>query len=250
MNRSFVATLAIALLPSAIASADTVSIPASADTTLNQRATDNNMGGANVLQAGTDGSGFHRRGVIDFDVAGNVPAGATIESATLSLFATTNNQLSQFPHDLFRVLVPWGEGTGVGLPTGQPAATGDATWNSNQHNVSEWNLPGGAAGMDYALMPSSSQLIAASGPYSFNNLAADAQSMLDNPAANHGWILISTAQGELMTTRQFESRETTAGHPPMLTIEYTPIPEPSTALIALLAILIATATIRPRGTQP
>jgi hypothetical protein len=249
MNRSFAAALAFALFFSAIASADTVSIPASADTTLNERAADNNMGRANVLQAGTDGMDFHRRGLLRFDVASNVPAGATIDSASMSLFATTSNQTSQFTHDLFRVLVPWGEGMGVGLPTGQPAATGDATWNSNQHNTSEWNLPGAVAGIDYALLPSSSQFIAASGPYAFNNLAADAQSMLDNPAANYGWILISTAQGELMSTRQFESRETTAGHPPLLTIEYTPIPEPWTALIAVLIILIATAKFRLRGIQ-
>jgi hypothetical protein len=164
MNRLFVASFAVALLFPAVASADTLSISASADTTLNERATDNNMGGTNVLQSGTDGSGLHRRSVIRFDVAGSVPSGATIDSATLSLFATTNNQTSHFTYDLFRVLVPWGEGTGVGLPTGQPAAAGDATWNSNQHGVSTWSVPGGAAGSDYAPLPSSSQLIANSGP--------------------------------------------------------------------------------------
>jgi hypothetical protein len=181
---------------------------------------------------------LHRRSVIRFDVAGNVPAGATIDSAALSLFATTNNQTSHFTYDMFRVFVPWGEGIGVGLPTGQPAAAGDATWNSNRHNVSLWGVPGGASGTDYAAFPSSSQLIAASGPYSFPNLAADVQSMLDSPATNHGWMLISSVQGELMSTRQFETRETTAGHPPMLTIQYTPIPEPSTLALGITVTLI------------
>ena len=232
-------SFAITCLLAGYAAADTISIPASADTTLNERGPDNSMGGTNVLQAGTDGGNFHRRGLIRFDVAANVPAGATIDSATLSLFATANNPSSHWPHELFRVLVPWGEGAGVGLPTGQPAQNGDATWNSNQHNVNQWSLPGGLAASDYAAAPSSSQFIAGANSYQFEGLAADVQSMLDNPAANHGWILISQGQGTTNTSRQFEARETTAGHPPMLTIEYTPIPEPSTVTLALVAAILA-----------
>ena len=238
MKMSCLSSCALALLLAGHAAADIISIPAAADTTFNQRGPDNSMGATNVLQAGTDGGNLHRRAVLRFDIAASIPVGATIDSAALSLFATTNNQTSHWPHELFRVLVPWGEGAGVGLPTGQPAQPGDATWNSNQHKVSQWSLPGASAGVDYAAAPSSSQFIAAANSYQFHGLAADVQSMLDGPAANHGWMLISRGQDTTNSTRQFESRETTAGHPPMLTIEYTPIPEPSSvALAALIAAL-------------
>ena len=91
-------------------------------------------------------------------------------------------------------------------------------------------------------------LIAGAGAYQFLSLAADVQTMLDNPGANYGWMLISRGQGTTNSTRQFESRETTAGHPPTLSIEYTPIPEPASALIALMAaFLAAVAKIRRRG---
>jgi hypothetical protein len=238
---------AAALLIATAASAETVSIPAAADTTLHHREPNNNMGGTNVLQAGTDGSNFHRRALVRFDVAAHVPPGATIDSATLNLFATSNNQTSHWTHELFRVSTPWGEGTGTGLPTGQPAQNEDATWNSSRHNASVWSAPGGAAGVDYPATPSASQLIAAAGAYQFHGLAADVQTMLDTQAANHGWMLISRGQGTTNSSRQFESRETTAGHPPMLTIEYTPIPEPATSLLVLIALAAVVAATLRRG---
>src|SRR6478609_9464642 len=63
-----------------------VAIPASADNTLFQDQTNNSNGVGPFLFAGETVRGFGaRRALLKFDVAGNVPAGAHIDSVTLQV---------------------------------------------------------------------------------------------------------------------------------------------------------------------
>lgn len=60
-------------------------LPANHDAAIYQNNPDYGSGGGNALLAGTNGSLFVRRGLLAFDIAGSVPAGATIQSAELTL---------------------------------------------------------------------------------------------------------------------------------------------------------------------
>ena len=88
--------------------------------------------------AGTDGVGSPRRGLIEFDIAGNVPAGSTINAVQLTLFLgqVAGSDTTPRTIELHRLTADWGEGTtGSGSTmiggTGQgfQANAGDATWN-------------------------------------------------------------------------------------------------------------------------
>jgi MYXO-CTERM domain-containing protein len=78
-------------------------------------------------------------------------------------------------------------------------------------------------------------------------MTADVQGWVDNPASNHGWILIGNESGPF-TAKRFESRENgILALRPKVTVHYTPpavassedIPLPAWALAALGALLIA-----------
>ena len=55
--------------------------------------------------------------------------------------------------------------------------------------------------------------------------------MLDAPAANHGWVLVSQNEGTLKSARRWGAREH-ATHPPELEITFTP-PPPLAPLVIL-----------------
>jgi hypothetical protein len=61
--------------------AATTMIGASRDNTIYQRAVNNSAGGAAGIVSGANGQGSPRRGLVTFDVAGSVPAGAVITAA-------------------------------------------------------------------------------------------------------------------------------------------------------------------------
>ncbi len=85
IRRCFFLTLMLAVVPSA-GFADTVTIGASKDTTIYQNNPNNSSGGGNGLFAGTDGDVSPRHALIAFDIADNIPAGATITDVQLTLF--------------------------------------------------------------------------------------------------------------------------------------------------------------------
>ena len=124
--------LSMAALMLAIpASADQVSIAASADVTLYENSfgdTANGIGEAFFIGKNNANSIF--RSMFRFDIAGALPAGATIDSVTLTLYCNRTTS-GAFPASLHRVSKDWGEGQS--LPTGNggagaPAVMDDATW--------------------------------------------------------------------------------------------------------------------------
>jgi hypothetical protein len=165
-----------------------------------------------------------RRGLVRFDVAGSIPAGATILSARLTM--ADAGHLTAGPREvtLHRVLASWGEGTSNAVSSdGAPATAGDATWFHRFYPTPLWAAVGG----DFVSAPSATQSVTA---FSFNTwgstaeLVADAQAWLDTPSANHGWLL----RGDEATSGSgvsFATRENANPPGPRLTIEYaTPTP--------------------------
>jgi hypothetical protein len=230
------------------ARADMVVLGAVRDNTLFDSPTGDLSNGAGYyLFAGTTAGDLRRRALIAFDVAGNLPAGATIDSAVLTLNMSRTATAAEFV-ELHRVLADWGEGTSQASGhegAGAPAASDDATWIHRFYPNELWANPGG----DFSQLASGSQVIGGNGFYSWGptpEMTADVQSWLDAPAANFGWLLKGN-EAFGTTAKRFDSRE----HPdpsvrPLLTITYTPVPEPGTALLVASSLLMPRRRRRSR----
>jgi len=218
--------VAIGLLCLAIgnghAGAGTVTIGATKDNTLyeNGEGTISNGSGSRLF-AGKTAVDFIRRGLIAFDIAGNVPAGSTIQSVVLTLNMSRTVSGPQTVQ-LRRVLADWGEGASNALGEegqGTLAMAGDATWLHTFFAGAMWATPGG----DFSATVSGSRLVGSSGVYNWSStpqMVADVQDWLDNPGTNFGWILIGN-ESTTTTAKRFDSRNhPTASVRPRLTIEF------------------------------
>jgi hypothetical protein len=183
-----------------------------------------------------------RRALLQFDIAGSVPAGATINSVSLGLFQLGRGGGSTVESfQLQPLLASWGEGTSLASGGGGIAATsGDATWNHRFFSTTSWSASGGDFG------PISGTGTIGTGidtQYTFASqpgLVADVQSWLDSPTSNFGWILRASNESTPSNARVFASSENVdASLRPTLLIDYTAVPEPgSVILIGLASVLV------------
>lgn len=157
--------------------------------------------------AGKNNTGNIRRALIYFDVAGNLPAGATVDSVylTLHLSRTVSGSTSV---ELHRVLRDWGE-AGSDAPFneggGAPSETGDATWLHAFFDADFWAAPGG----DYSPVVSAEKVVADTGLYTWAstaNLVSDVQLWLDSPGQNFGWMVIGD-ESISPSAKRFDTRE-------------------------------------------
>jgi hypothetical protein len=256
---ALLALTAMTLLMST-AKANLVTIIDDKDATIYQNNPNNSNGAGYTMFAGDNGAGSPRRALLEFNIAANVPKGATINSVQLTLVLqgvagqggghpdTTPRMIS-----LHTLLANWGEGTtgkgmgGGGTGQGFPAHKGDATWSQNFFEMTSWEHPGG----DFTAAASASATVSENlnSPYkwgSTSGMVKDVQSWLKSPGTNFGWILIG-AEASSQTFRQFYTREeANAAFRPELQIKFTPaldstpapVPEPSTLLPAGLGALV------------
>ena len=235
--------------------ADTVSIGASQDATLlgGTDAVPNNSLADPGIFVGTDGQDNPKRGLIEFDIAGNLPAGATVFSAMLQLTVgqvagsgggTGGFTTSGFTIDLFDETQLWGQPTNfVGATSfgghGHGAApdNGDATWNyafynSNLALATPWNASGG--NWNASQVPSASTNVLGTAGKTFTwsspQMASDVQGWLDNPSSNDGWLLRNEDETDSTDFRAFWGWQGAANNhapatAPSLTITYI-VPEP------------------------
>jgi spore coat protein A len=167
-----------------------------------------------------------RRAVLEFDVAGNVPAGATIDSVQLTLYCDKVGTNTAYNVTLHRVTSEWGEGTSntgnSQQGRGEPATTNDATWRHTFYSTQLWSTPGG----DYSLTASATRSVGNTGSYTWGStsgMVSDVQAWLNTPSQNHGWIVLSNESGTLQTTKRFATRENgTVNNRPKLVVNYTP----------------------------
>ncbi|MEM7391628.1 MAG: FG-GAP-like repeat-containing protein, partial [Verrucomicrobiota bacterium] len=227
-NNVLLKTLAAILLigASSLSSvlAETVVITADRDNTIYSNNGSRSNGEGEHLISGRirNASGAFRRLLVHFDVAAHVPAGATLNSVTLSL--NVNRTVSVPGSFAFhRITQDWGEGTSNagGIPgRGVDAENNDATWGFRFFNTTNmWNTLGG----DFKPSVSATQIVGGVGRYDWSSpeLMADVQDMLDNAATNFGWILIGP-EGTNRTTKRFDSRQSPMpSSRPQLTIDYT-----------------------------
>jgi len=214
-----------------LARADSININPSKDNTLYEYVpADGDLSNAlgNHFFTGETAMGEVRRGVLAFDIAGNVPAGSTITGVTLTLNMSRTPSGTSRTVELHRLLADWGEGTSQASGQegiGAPATTNDATWRHRFFDTIFWTTEGG----DFSATVSASQSVGAIGSYTWSSaqMVADVQSWLDNPTINFGWLVRGDESGSA-TAKRFDTRESAS--PPVLTIQYTtstPTPTPT-----------------------
>ena len=240
------------------------------DTTLIQDAgaLDNNFGGRNeIIVSNSSTSGSNRRfGLLRFDVSSLAGQFASIDSVTLQLRLNTGRAVPTTGQilDIFRVAeanAGWVEGTGSATPTPDPGVTvpGAVTWRalSDNDNVAlRTNWAGsaglGTAGTDYFTGAMGSTAAFTAGAYAAGDvitltLTASGFTLSEmvgdwaaDGAASAGLLIrgrSNTANGQIF----FDSNETVlaGAQPARLTINYTPVPEPSAGALLLAAGLAA-----------
>lgn len=208
-----------------------VTITADKDNTLYENSTGAFSNGAGIHffagRTGSNAGGVFRRGLISFDIAGNIESGATIESAALTLTVTKSAPGSgSVDVKIHRVSADWGEGTSnAGNSSdgdGTASAPGDATWIHTFFSSATWATAGG----DFSSTVSDSQSIVGVGSYSWGStseMVADVQGWLDDPDNNFGWIVIGD-ESTLQTAKQFGTHEiTSVSSRPTLVVTFTPL---------------------------
>ena len=216
---------ALASVGTGLASAGIVNINPSKDNTLYEYdPSDGDKSNALGFHffAGETGMNELRRGVLAFDIAGNIPPGSTITAVSLSLNMSRTPTNTAYVLELHKLLADWGEGTSMAEGEegdGAPATPNDATWRHRFFDTIFWSTQGG----DFSAAASASQLVGVVGQYTWSSaqMVADVQAWLDNPASNFGWLVLGD-ETAIATAKRFDTRESAS--PPMLTIEFIPGP--------------------------
>lgn len=164
-----------------------------------------------------------RRALIQFDVAGNVPAGAVIHSARLRI------EVDRIPPGqpasdatIHKLTADWGEGTSMAAAPegpGTAATAGDATWIHTFSPGSNWGTVGG----DFVALASSTENLGGTGSYTFGSTSqtvADVQDWLDNPGSNFGWIVRGDEVNSRSAKRFASSASAVVSERPTLIIDY------------------------------
>src|SRR6266542_4531286 len=217
-----------------LARAATIDIQPSKDNTLYEYipadGDRSNALGDHFFAGKTDQNGGYsiRRGVLAFNIAGSVPPGSTITSASLSMHASRVANNTARIVELHKLVADWGEGTSIASGQegqGALATTNDATWRHRFYSAIFWTTQGG----DFSGTVSASQSVGAVGDYTWSSaqMVADVLSWVNNPSSNFGWLVLGD-ESTFTTAKRFDTRESSS--PPVLTIQYTassPTPTPT-----------------------
>jgi hypothetical protein len=232
----------------------------------------NSNGHGNFFSAGRNYSkSLIRRGLIHFQLPSEL-AGAVVVPGTAQLtlkvvdmpWRDTTEESRDFW--LVRLDRNWGEGAseanaGVdGAGSGAAAMQHDATWlhtmydpaihdprNPNPADPGYWPREGvlGNAPVDPAVYGDPAGTVPAApylGPVAFGSPAmeADINAWLADPGSNFGWLVLGDERVDDSTrssNRGFASHEN-ADHPPVLAFDYTIVPEPSSAALLIVSLIV------------
>lgn len=223
LRRTGLLTCALAIfLLTNIGNAETLVIEASKDTSIYSEGTLSNGQGISIF-AGRTKQGNDRRGLVQFNLDGQLPANAVVDSVSLSMYVS-KVPIGGGPDTYFRIhrlTRDWGEGaSNAGDVGGKGAAAeaGDATWLESELGVQSWTQSGG----DYVAMASAEEVISGIGFYNWigDGLLADVNAWLQDPASNFGWIIVG--ESSFGSAARFESRHYwNEVQRPQLVIEFT-----------------------------
>ncbi len=234
MKRIFVLVaivIAVVALTSARVSADTLTLEPAMDNTLYEFG-----GGETSNSAGQHifaGTGFNtfiqklKRAILWFDIAGQIPPDATIQSVRLELSVNKTRDDGPRPFFLHRISDSWTEGNSdtIGNEGIAGAATdGDATWTyrTYRNNDLRWVNPGGDFDAEISA-ETNIGLVGSTAVFESMTMTADVQAWLDSPETNFGWMLKGVEDpDDFWATRRFASADSeTPADRPKLIIEFT-----------------------------
>ena len=232
-----------------VSSAASLSLFPAADATLYEDATGRVANGAGeFLFAGRTNlaTNPNRRSLLRFDLSG-LPPGAVVTSASLRLHMVAV-VTSEALVNLHRVTSGWTAGPSDPIgneAAGVPASAGDATWLHASFSSILWTASGG----DAVTSPSASVLIGTISVYHIwagSGVLSDVQTWAANPSVNFGWML-RTDETVPFTAKRFESGNSlNVALRPLLTLEYSIVPEPAAAALLGTVALAAGSRRRPR----
>lgn len=194
---------AVALLATP-AGGTTVTLPATADSSLWEDNADRRNGTATTMNVQSRSGGRDRRSVVRFDLSA-IPAGSQVTAATLELYLSTAPAATRTYH-VHRVTRAWVEA--------------EVTWNEAANGV-PWTTAGG----DYQATPSASVTTGTvSGVWLVWDVTADVQAWYSGAAPNHGLLVKDSVENSTTAyTGTFATREHgTATLRPRLVVTYTP----------------------------
>ncbi len=202
----------------------TVVLEPSRDNSIYSESNKSNGGGQYLFTGRTapQNAGALRRALLQFNLASVIPAGSTIQLANLTLRMNKSIAGAEDVR-LHRLLADWGEATSNASGeegTGAVARNGDVTWQHRFFSNDRWQTEGG----DFVLTASATTSVNRSGNYDWtgSEMVTDAQSWIDSPDSNFGWILITRETGS-ESAKRFDSRDATnADRRPKLAITYLP----------------------------
>jgi hypothetical protein len=283
-NMMFLLFLASTVLPAGKATAAVVTVAALKDAMIFGTSagvdTGNASGKGPALFAGADGSSNRKRSLVAFDIgSAGIPANATIESVTMTLYLAQvagsgggSGGGGNYPSRTFRVFAlqqDWGEGNsgsptnpGVG-GTGQGYArvAGDSTWDYAIYNPANpttgtWNSAGtNLHGGNFAPSESGNStftnFLMLNAPFTWSSagMAADVQKWATGSAPNNGWLIKSDLEDMPTSFLGFWTKDGAAANnnpaiAPSLSITYS-VPEPAGASLVIVCG-VATLLIRKR----
>ena len=199
-----------------------VTLNAMKDNTIYAENVNNSNALGEYLAIGNDDIGAVHRGLMAFDIAGNLPAGAIVSSASLKLNCSRSAPGSGVqPIYLHRLTTDWGEGNSFASQTGvgTAATTNDATWSSSYFPSIVWANAGG----DFVSGSSAVTNVNAAGIYNWSSagMVNDLQQWLNNPSSNYGWVIKSNETGTFKAKRLDSRENANAANNPELTINYS-----------------------------
>ena len=189
--------------PPKIAAAESSNLASIADTKIAENAPTTNYGGATTIGVDGDepnGSGKDAYSLLRWDLS-SIPAGSTVNSASVTLNVTNSSPLTYQTYKLKR---PWEESS--------------ATWLLYASD-SPWEIAGAKGSLDRrARLGSVSP--SATGKQSFALSAAVVQRWVDNPTSNRGIIIANSTNADGF---DFSSRQAAdASARPTLSVDYSP----------------------------
>lgn len=217
---------------------------------------DNAGSGKDVIHVGRNNSGALKRGLIEFDIAGSLPANAIINDASL-VFHQDNDRSNTI--SLHRITADWGTvivgsgGSGGGGGQGDPPVAGVVTWNYRIYDDQPWTNSGG----DFVPTASASQDVDPTSTDPAQNyyawvgpgLVSDLQYWLNNPTENFGWMMVGIESGNTLV-RLYSSESSVSDYVPELTIDYTTVPEPHTLMLVMGGLIACCPLLRYRSANP
>jgi spore coat protein A len=178
----------------------------SMDNTVAEELVDNSSGACDSVFSGNTDNSDARRALMQFDVS-QIPAGAVVNSVTLSMTVTRGSNHVDSTFTLNPINAAWVEGVeGCGVRgggQGEPS-TGGVTWTTQ---------PGSGAASGSTLINDTAPVWSSTAA-----LVSDVQGWVDLPGTNNGWMLIGDEANQT-TARRFDSRE--GASPPLLVVDYT-----------------------------